>query len=72
MLLQNPKYAVHYYDSTCFQAAVPDYDPVHFIRCHSGGGDYEDDDPEDNETQIWACAFEPPSKKSSKFPDSSV
>ncbi|PSN47611.1 Leucine-rich repeat and WD repeat-containing protein 1 [Blattella germanica] len=31
-----------------------DYDPIHFLRCHSRGND-----PADIRTQVWHCAFEP-------------
>ncbi|XP_061179671.1 leucine-rich repeat and WD repeat-containing protein 1-like [Saccostrea echinata] len=34
--------------------ALPDYDPVHFLRCHSEGND-----PSDEVTKVWKCAFEP-------------
>ncbi|XP_013379781.1 leucine-rich repeat and WD repeat-containing protein 1 isoform X2 [Lingula anatina] len=33
---------------------VPDYDPVHFVRCHA-----KDNNPSDNRTKVWKCAFEP-------------
>uniref|UniRef100_A0A1B6DMD0 Leucine-rich repeat and WD repeat-containing protein 1 WD domain-containing protein n=1 Tax=Clastoptera arizonana TaxID=38151 RepID=A0A1B6DMD0_9HEMI len=31
-----------------------DFDPVHFLRCHSKKSDYAD-----VQTQVWQCAFEP-------------
>lgn len=34
--------------------SVPDYDPVYFLRCHSEGND-----PSDEVTKVWRCAFEP-------------
>ncbi|XP_078338442.1 leucine-rich repeat and WD repeat-containing protein 1-like isoform X2 [Crassostrea virginica] len=34
--------------------SVPDYDPVYFLRCHS-----ESNDPSDEVTKVWRCAFEP-------------
>ncbi|KAL4223491.1 hypothetical protein ACF0H5_016962 [Mactra antiquata] len=33
---------------------VSDYNPVLFVRCHS-----VDNDPADNTTKVWQCAFEP-------------
>ncbi|CAH1800551.1 unnamed protein product [Owenia fusiformis] len=33
---------------------APDYDPVHFLRCHS-----KDNSPSDSKTTIWCCQFEP-------------
>lgn len=31
-----------------------DYDPFHFILCHA-----KDSSPNDQETKVWRCAFEP-------------
>uniref|UniRef100_A0A5K3F4X1 WD_REPEATS_REGION domain-containing protein n=1 Tax=Mesocestoides corti TaxID=53468 RepID=A0A5K3F4X1_MESCO len=35
-------------------AAMIDYDPLHFIRCHA-----KDNDAGDSETKVWRCLFEP-------------
>jgi hypothetical protein len=32
----------------------PNYEPVHFLRCHS-----YNNDPADSGTKIWRCAFQP-------------
>ncbi|KAK3586404.1 hypothetical protein CHS0354_013108 [Potamilus streckersoni] len=37
---------------------LPDYDPVQFIRCHS-----HDNNPSDDETKVWMCAFQPDPRK---------
>ncbi|XP_046556812.1 leucine-rich repeat and WD repeat-containing protein 1-like [Haliotis rubra] len=33
---------------------VSDFEPVHFVRCHSA-----DNDPNNNVAKVWRCAFEP-------------
>uniref|UniRef100_A0A1B6KS80 Leucine-rich repeat and WD repeat-containing protein 1 WD domain-containing protein n=1 Tax=Graphocephala atropunctata TaxID=36148 RepID=A0A1B6KS80_9HEMI len=38
-----------------------DYDPVHFLRCHS-----KKNDASDVQTQVWQCAFEPNIKEKQK------
>ncbi|XP_041349722.1 leucine-rich repeat and WD repeat-containing protein 1-like [Gigantopelta aegis] len=40
-----------------YTATLPpldDFDSLYYLRCHS-----EDNDPNDNETKVWRCAFEP-------------
>ena len=48
--------------SFIFQPRVDDYDPKVFIRCHS-----KKDNPGDDQTKIWACAFEPKIDKEGEF-----
>lgn len=47
---------------TWFQPSVPDYDPVYFLRCHSEGND-----PSDEVTKVWRCAFEPSIEDPGKY-----
>ncbi|XP_052075477.1 leucine-rich repeat and WD repeat-containing protein 1-like [Mytilus californianus] len=43
--------------------SVGDFDPAFFIRCHS-----TNNDPNDNQTKVWRCAFKPSNKdKSSRL-----
>lgn len=37
-----------------FQPEIDDYDPCVFLRCHARGNN-----PADDETKVWKCAFEP-------------
>jgi len=48
----------------CVQAAVCDYSPAHFIRCHFGDKNaikqgHTDSDPTDDVTNVWCCSMEP-------------
>ncbi|KAK2163959.1 hypothetical protein LSH36_71g00005 [Paralvinella palmiformis] len=50
---------------------IGDYEPVHFIRCHFGDREarkrkYGDNDPRDEFTKVWKCAFEPHPKEDGK------
>ena len=45
-----------------FQPNVDDYDPEIFLRCHSKGNN-----PGDDETKVWRCAFEPRTDKEGKL-----
>lgn len=49
-------------DKKLVNAGLPtcsDYEPVHFLRCHSFNND-----PADSKTKIWRCAFQPSFKPS--------
>ena len=54
---------ISYFIKCNFQPSVDDYDPERFLRCHSKGNN-----PDDEETKIWTCAFEPRlDRKGEKF-----
>ncbi|XP_064613003.1 leucine-rich repeat and WD repeat-containing protein 1-like [Liolophura sinensis] len=44
--------------------AVPDFSPLHFVRCHS-----YNNNANDQETKVWQCAFEPDTKNPGKQTD---